>query len=38
MGFEGLQELAKFVQEGGALIIEGSTAALMAEYELEQAA
>ncbi len=27
-------ELAKFVQEGGALITEGSTAALMAEYDL----
>ena len=31
---EGLLELAKFVQEGGALITEGSTAALMAEYDL----
>src|SRR5262249_32944879 len=34
MGFEGLQELAKFVQEGGTLITEGSTASLMAEYDL----
>ncbi|HEY2015683.1 MAG TPA: M14 family zinc carboxypeptidase [Bryobacteraceae bacterium] len=34
MGFEGLQELGKFVQEGGALITEGSSAALMAEYDL----
>ena len=34
MGFEGLTELAKFVQEGGALIVEGSTASLMAEYVL----
>jgi hypothetical protein len=34
MGFEGLQELAKFVQEGGALIVEGSTSTLMAEYVL----
>jgi uncharacterized membrane protein YgcG len=34
MGFEGLQELGKFVEEGGALISEGSTAALMAEYDL----
>jgi hypothetical protein len=34
MGFEGLQELGKFVQEGGALIAEGSTSALMAEYNL----
>ncbi len=34
MGFEGLQELARFVEEGGTLIVEGSTAALMAEYDL----
>jgi len=34
MGMEGLMELAKFVQEGGALIVEGSTATLMAEYDL----
>jgi hypothetical protein len=34
MGFEGLQELGKFVEEGGALISEGSTAALMAEWDL----
>jgi Zinc carboxypeptidase len=34
MGMEGLLELAKFVQEGGALITEGSSAALMAEYDL----
>ena len=34
MGFEGLTELAKFVQEGGALIVEGSTSSLMAEYVL----
>src|SRR5207302_7030212 len=34
MGFEGLQELGKFVQQGGALITEGSTASLMAEYNL----
>ena len=34
MGFEGLQELANFVQQGGTLIIEGSTASLMAEYAL----
>ena len=31
---EGLQELAKFVQQGGTLITEGSTSALMAEYNL----
>ena len=34
MGFEGLQELAKFVQLGGTLITEGSTSSLMAEYDL----
>jgi hypothetical protein len=34
MGMEGLQELARFVQQGGTLITEGGTAALMAEYNL----
>ena len=34
MGFDGLQELAKFVQQGGALITEGSSATLMAEFDL----
>jgi hypothetical protein len=34
MGIEGMGELAKFVREGGTLITEGSTAALMAEYGL----
>jgi hypothetical protein len=34
MGLEGLQELAKFVQQGGTLITEGSTASLLAEYNL----
>ncbi len=34
MGMEGMQELAKFVNEGGTLITEGSTAALMADYGL----
>src|SRR5260370_14834841 len=34
MGLEGLQELAKFVQQGGALITEGGTSTLMAEYNL----
>jgi hypothetical protein len=34
MGFEGLTELGKFVQEGGTLIADGSTASLMAEYDL----
>ena len=34
MGVEGLQELTKFVQAGGALITEGSTSSLMAESNL----
>jgi hypothetical protein len=34
MGMEGLQELARFVEEGGTLITEGSTASMMAEYDL----
>ncbi len=34
MGMEGLAELAKFVEEGGTLIAEGSTAALMADTGL----
>jgi hypothetical protein len=34
MGLEGLQELARFVQQGGTLITEGSTSTLMAEYNL----
>ncbi len=34
MGFEGLQELGRFVQEGGTLITEGSSTTLMAEYNL----
>ncbi len=34
MGLDGLMELAKFVQEGGTLISEGSTASLMAEFHL----
>ncbi len=34
MGMEGLMELGKFVQEGGALITEGSSASLLAEYDL----
>lgn len=32
MGVEGLAELARFVEEGGTLITEGSTAALLAEF------
>ena len=32
MGIEGLIELAKFVQEGGTLITEGSTATIFPEY------
>jgi Zinc carboxypeptidase len=34
MGMEGLMELARFVAEGGTLITEGSTSALMAELDL----
>ncbi len=34
MGIEGLAELAKFVQEGGTLITEGSTSAFVADYGL----
>jgi hypothetical protein len=34
MGIEGLAELAKFVQEGGTLIAEGSTAAFLSDYGL----
>jgi hypothetical protein len=32
MGIEGLAELARFVQEGGTLITEGSTATIFPEY------
>jgi hypothetical protein len=34
MGFEGLQELGRFVQEGGTLITEGSATTLLAEYSM----
>ncbi len=34
MGVDGLQELYKFVQEGGTLITEGSTATIFPEYNL----
>src|SRR2546423_11747014 len=34
MGIEGLAELAKFVQEGGTLITEGSTATIFPEFGL----
>ena len=34
MGIEGLLELAKFVQQGGTLITEGSTAVIFPEYGL----
>jgi hypothetical protein len=34
MGLEGLAELQKFVQEGGTLITEGSTATIFPEYSL----
>ena len=34
MGLEGLAHLAKFVQDGGTLIVEGSTATVLPEYGL----
>ncbi|MBL8960956.1 MAG: hypothetical protein JNJ98_13965 [Gemmatimonadetes bacterium] len=34
MGIEGLTELAKFVQAGGTLLVEGSTATIFPEYGL----
>jgi hypothetical protein len=34
MGLEGLANLAKFVQDGGTLIVEGSTATIFPEYGL----
>lgn len=34
MGLDGLAELGRFVQQGGTLITDGSSAALMAEYGL----
>jgi hypothetical protein len=34
MGLDGLAELAKFVEQGGTLITEGSTAAFVADYGL----
>lgn len=34
MGYEGLQELYKFVQAGGTLIVEGSTSTIFPEYKL----
>src|SRR5579862_1627792 len=34
MGMDGLAELAKFVQDGGTLIAEGSSAAFLADYGL----
>lgn len=34
MGWEGLMELHKFVQQGGTLIVEGSTATIFPEYKL----
>ena len=37
MGMEGLSELAKFVQEGGTLITEGSTATIFPDYGITSA-
>jgi len=34
MGLEGLTELAKFVKEGGTLLVEGSTSVIFPEYGL----
>jgi hypothetical protein len=34
MGLEGLAQLAKFVQDGGTLIVEGSTSTIFTEYGL----
>ena len=34
MGWEGLMELVKFVQQGGTLITEGSTATIFPEYNI----
>ncbi len=34
MGFEGLMELVKFVEQGGTLITEGSTAVIFPEYNI----
>ncbi|HEX4932860.1 MAG TPA: M14 family zinc carboxypeptidase [Gemmatimonadaceae bacterium] len=34
MGFDGLLELRKFVEAGGTLIVEGSTATIFPEYKL----
>ena len=34
MGIEGLAELAKFVREGGTLLVEGSTSVIFPEYGL----
>ena len=34
MGIEGLTELAKFVKEGGTLLVEGSTSVIFPEYGL----
>ncbi len=36
MGVEGLVELARFVQQGGTLIVEGSTASIFPSYGLTQ--
>ena len=34
MGYEGLQELVKFVQQGGTLITEGATSTIFPEYNI----
>ena len=34
LGYDGLQELMKFVQEGGVLITEGGTSTIFPEFNL----
>jgi Zinc carboxypeptidase len=34
MGWEGMQELVKFVQQGGTLIVEGSTSTIFPDYNV----
>lgn len=36
MGMEGLMELVKFAQEGGTIIVEGSTSTILPEYGVTQ--
>ena len=36
LGYDGLQELMKFVQAGGVLITEGGTSTIFPEFNLTQ--